>query len=78
MFGFGKTGPVAVLVFSQIKPEMVTDWPMKKRFNADQVIRVSKQAKDPSFVIFDHAVAQANPSRLCAATIDLFASIMDS
>lgn len=51
---------------------------MKKRFNADQVIRVSKQAKDPSFVIFDHAVAQANPSRLCAATIDLFASIMDS
>lgn len=42
---------------------------------------VAKQvaaAEDPSFVILDHALDLANQSRLCAATIDLFASILAS
>ena len=33
-------------------------------------------AGDPSFVILDHALDPANRSKLCAATIDLFASIL--
>jgi len=33
---------------------------------------------DPSFVIIDQAVDPANKSELCAATIDLFASILAS
>ncbi len=42
---------------------------------------VAKQvaaAEDPSFVILDHALDPANRSRLCAATIELFASILAS
>ena len=42
---------------------------------------VAKQvtaAGDPSFVIIDQAVDPANRSKLCAATIDLFASILAS
>lgn len=40
---------------------------------------VAKQvtaAPDPSFVILDHALDPANQSKLCAATIDLFVSIL--
>lgn len=42
---------------------------------------VAKQvaaAGDPSFVILDHALDPANRSKLCTATIDLFASILAS
>jgi len=42
---------------------------------------VAKQvaaAGDPSFVIINHAFDPASPSELCAATIDLFASILGS
>jgi glucokinase len=42
---------------------------------------VAKQiaaAGDPSFVIINHAFDPASPSDLCAATIDLFASILGS
>ncbi|HEY6404039.1 MAG TPA: glucokinase, partial [Blastocatellia bacterium] len=35
-------------------------------------------AKDPSAVIIASAVAQRNPSKLCAATIDTFVSILAS
>nr|WP_281176058.1 glucokinase [Edaphobacter aggregans] len=35
-------------------------------------------AADPSFVIIKEAINSSNPSKLCAATIDLFASILAS
>ena len=43
-----------------------------------EVARQVAAATDPSFVIIDQAVDSANRSKLCAATIDLFASILAS
>jgi glucokinase len=43
-----------------------------------EVARQVAAATDPSFVIIDQAVDPANRSKLCAATIDLFASILAS
>jgi glucokinase len=41
-----------------------------------EVARQVAAATDPSFVIIDQAVDPANRSKLCAATMDLFASIL--
>jgi glucokinase len=40
------------------------------------ISRLVDSAPDPSVVIINHAFVEANPSRLCAATIELFASIL--
>ena len=43
-----------------------------------EVAKQVSAARDPSFVIIDQAVDPAKRSKLCAATIDLFASILAS
>jgi glucokinase len=40
------------------------------------VAKLVDSARDPSVVIIKHATDPANPSQLCAATIDLFVSIL--
>jgi glucokinase len=40
------------------------------------IARLVDGAPDPTVVIMSHAFADSNPSRLCAATIELFASIL--
>jgi glucokinase len=41
-----------------------------------EVAALVAAAGDPSVVIINHGVAPENPSKLCAATMDLFASIL--
>jgi glucokinase len=43
-----------------------------------QVAKLIDSAADPTVVIVDQALDPANPSKLCAATIDLFVSILAS
>ncbi len=43
-----------------------------------EVATLVASAGDPSFVIINHALDSANQSRLCRATIDMFASILAS
>jgi glucokinase len=40
------------------------------------IARLVDRAPDPTVEIMNHAFAHSNPSRLCAATIELFASIL--
>ena len=42
------------------------------------IVRQVDAAADPSVVIINEAINSPNPSKLCAATIDLFASILAS
>jgi glucokinase len=41
-----------------------------------EISKLVDSAPDPTVVITNHAFGDANPSRLCAATIELFASIL--
>jgi glucokinase len=43
-----------------------------------EVARLVASASDPSFVIISHALDSGNQSKLCEATIDMFASILSS
>lgn len=45
---------------------------------APEAARLIASAGDPSFVIIDHALSSPHPSKLCAATIDIFTSILAS
>jgi glucokinase len=43
-----------------------------------EIAKLIDSASDPSVVIIDQALEPANPSKLCAATVDLFVSILAS